>query len=174
MSTNCLRFPQWFHVAPGKNRTCSTRQGPIPCGLYSFPPGFPNTLPLNNNLNHNEFPKVHNLSHLHFQPSHESRIHQFLPEFFAPLSHTLLEGQALRGGHRYTPLISLFNSQLHQQAPSERLAKILFSEIFLSVIKELTFWVPSVRAFVFNPNLGELMMVIYLLDPVKYQCLSCN
>lgn len=138
MSINCLRFPQWFHVAPGKKQNLFNKTGSYTLWTH-FLQASPHTLPLNNNLNHSEFPEVHNLSHLHFQPSHESRIHQFLPEFSAPLSRTLLEGQALRGGHWYTPLISLSNSQLHQQAPSERLAKILFSEIFSSVIKELTF-----------------------------------
>jgi len=91
MSTICLRSLNSFILLLEKTEPAQHNRGLYHVDPTHFLQTSPNTLPLYNNLSHN-FPKAHHLSHLHFQPSHESRIHQFLPEFSAPPRHTLLEG----------------------------------------------------------------------------------
>lgn len=72
MFTICVRPPNDSMLLLEK--TEPAQHDRVLCHVDSFPPDLSNTLPLYNNLNYNEFPKVHNLSHLHFQPSQESRI----------------------------------------------------------------------------------------------------
>ena len=88
-------------------------------------------------------------------------LHMSLEYSSSCLNSLLLHAYIIRraGSERepwvHTPRKSVQLTAVVPTSPLEKLAKILFSEIFLSVIKELTCWVPSVRAFVFNPNLGE-------------------